>query len=361
MKSFSDFIIDSKILKQNAINIKNSLHTPAKFCAIVKADAYGLGAKAICQNLVGIADYFGVSNINEALEIRGFDKQTPILVLGVVSDDDMDACNDNNISISISNIEKLLEVVKFCKKNKRIIKVHLQINTGLNRYGLNSASQFRKALKIIRLCRNITLEGIYSHFATKGQDVKFIQRQFKLFESYKNMIKTKGVIFHIASSFATLFDDRLHLDMVRNGFLLYGATPNGIGNSFILTIQSQIVSIMDVKPGETVGYDRLYKVTKPTKIAVVPLGYADGIDRRLSNNFSVLINGEFCQIIGNICMDVFMVDVSKINAKVCDKVVLLGNIGNKKITLFDYAEKLGTSPYEVLLKFRYRRMNYIIK
>lgn len=361
MESFSDFIIDCSQLRQNAQNIKSCLSVKTKFCAIVKADAYGLGVEAVCKTLFGIADFWGVSNIQEALKIRSFDSSTPILVLGMVSFSNLQFCVQNNIAISISSLQKLVEVAKFCKIFKKQIAVHLQVNTGLNRYGFNDILQFKRALRTIYKNKYIRLEGVYSHFATKGQDVDFIYRQFDVFNSYKQLVKDKNVIFHIANSFATLLNGNLHLDMVRNGFLLYGGTPNNIGNSLVLTISSKIVNILDVIPGETIGYDRSVEVTKPTRVAVVPLGYADGVDRKLSNNFSVLINGEWCPIVGNVCMDVFMVDISNVNAKLYDTVVLLGKSKDKMITLYDYATKLQTSPYEILLKFSYKRMNYIKK
>lgn len=361
MESFSDYIVDCKKIKNNALNIKNMLSKNTKFCAIVKANAYGLGTKVVCKTLFGIADFFGVSNIQEALEIRAFDETTPILILGMVSATNLQFCSQNDISISISCFQNLLEVIDFCKKNKKQIKIHLQINTGLNRYGFNDIGQFKRVLSLLRKNKYIKLEGVYSHFATKGQDVDFIYKQFERFGRYRKLFKRGDVIFHMANSFATLIDNNLHLNMVRNGFLLYGGTANDIGNELALTIKSKIVNILDAKPGDTIGYDRLFKVTKPTKIAVVPLGYADGIDRRLSNNFSVLINGQFCPIVGYVCMDVFMVDISNINAKLYDAVVLLGESGDEKITLYDYAQRLKTSPYEALLKFSYRRMNYITK
>ncbi len=361
MQSFSNFIVDCTTIASNAKNIKNLLSPDTKFCAIVKANAYGLGAKAVCKTLSGIADFFGVSSIYEAVKIREIDSETPILVLGASSVENLQYCQENNISVSVSSLEKLTEFIHFCNSNKKHLKIHLQLNTGLNRYGLNDNFQLKRALTAIKRCKYIKLEGVYSHFATKLQDIDYIYQQFQRFISFKKLIKQDDIIFHIASSFATLLDGNLHLDMVRDGFLLYGGTANNIGNKFVLTIESQIVNILHAKPGETIGYDRLYKVTKPTTVAIIPLGYADGMDRRLSNNFSVLINGEKCPIVGNICMDVFMVDITNAKAKLYDKVTLLGANGDKKITIHDYAQKLKTSPYEALLKFNYDRMNYVVK
>lgn len=361
MKSFNDFIVDTKILKSNALNIKSKLGRDTKFCAIVKSNAYGIGTETVCRSLYGIADFFAVANVCEGVNIRVFDKITPVLILGVTSEDDLEIVAKNSLSISVSNIEKLLEIIKFCDKSKLKINVHLQINTGLNRFGFRTIALFREGLKLIEKSEFVSLEGMYSHFATKGNDVGFIKKQFIRFNQFKKYIKSDDVICHIANSFATTFDKKFHLDMVRNGFLLYGGGENSIGNKFVLTIKSKIVNVFDAKKGDTIGYDRTYEVKKNMSIAVIPLGYADGYDRRLSNRFYVLVNGERCPILGNICMDCFMVDVSKVNAKTGSEVVILGKQKNDEISLNDIAKVLDTSPYEVLLKFNYRRMNYIVK
>lgn len=361
MKSFNDFIVDTGVLKSNAINIKKQIGKDVKLCAVVKANAYGLGARAICSSIAGIVDFFAVASVCEGLNIRVFDKTTKIVVLGVCSVDDIAIACENNISISVSNLQKLYEICKFCSENELNCNIHLQVNSGLNRYGFCKISEFIKALKIIDLCDYVNLEGVYSHFATKSQDIRFIKKQYLRFLQFKKYIKNKHVICHIANSFATTYDSKFTLNMVRNGFLLYGGTHNSIGNKFVLTIKSQIVNVLEVNKGSSIGYDRTFVAKKRMKIAVVPMGYADGMDRRLSNGFNVLIAGQKCPIVGLICMDVFMVDISNVNAKIGDSVVILGTQGDHKITLDDFAKKMNTSPYEVLLHFNYKRMNYIVK
>lgn len=360
MKSFNDYIVDSKRLKNNAYNIRSVLGRNTKFCAIVKANAYGIGVEAVCRSLYGIADFFAVANVFEGVSIRFFDKITPILILGVSDRDNLDIVAKSNISISISSIEKLVEVINFCESNMVKIKVHLQVNTGLNRFGFRTIALFKEGLKLIEKSEYVILEGIYSHFATKGNDVGFIKKQFIRFNQFKKYIKSNEVICHIANSFATLYDKKFHLNMVRNGFLLYGGGENSIGNKFVVTIKSKIVNIFDVKKGDTIGYDRTFGVKKTMKIAVIPLGYADGYDRRLSNKFYVLVDGEKCPIVGNICMDCFMIDITNIKAKEWSEVVILGKQKNEEIALEDMANILDTSPYEVLLKLNYKRMNYIV-
>jgi len=354
MKCFNDYIVDIDILKNNCWNIKKLIGKNVKFCAIVKADAYGLGCEAICKSLKGLADFFAVACLKEALKIREFDKTTKILILGVVSPKEYEICAENNISISIGTLEQLEKI------NNEKLNIHLQVNTGLNRFGFRSLVEFKKALKLIDSKENVKLEGVYSHFATKEQDVKFINIQFFKFLQFKNLVKDKNVICHIANSFATLQNEKFHLEMVRNGFSLYYGYKN-IFNKPVLTIKSKVINITTIKKGDSIGYDRTYVATKKMKVAVISIGYADGFDRRLSNNFQVIINDKKCPVVGLVCMDVFMVDISDVNAQVGDEVILLGKSKNHQITLFDYAKSLNTSPYEVLLKFNHKRMNYIIK
>jgi len=356
MKSFSNYIVNISQLKKNLNNIKNFLNN-SKICAIVKADAYGIGAKFVCKAISKDVDFFGVANINEALSIRTYDKLSKILVLGVVDSKYYKLCQLKNISISITSIEQLEECVNLGYGNH----IHLQLNTGMNRFGFRSMSQFKKALLIIENS-NLVLEGIYSHLACKHADVLFTRKQIYKFNQFKKCVRNTDVIFHFANSFGTCFDNNIHYNMVRCGNLLYGLTSNTLGNKLIVNITSKIVHINNVKKGESIGYDRTFIAQNKMKVAVVPIGYADGFDRRLSNKFDVLIKGHKCRIVGNICMDVFMVDITNLdNCVVGDEVVILGKQGKNSIMLEDYSKVLDTSPYEVLLKFNSKRLNYIIK
>lgn len=356
MKCLNDYIVDVDKLKNNAINIKNILDNKTKFCAVVKANAYGIGVHTVCQTLKGIADFFAVANLKEALNIRLYDKTTKILILGAINDDEYDECAENNISVSISSFYHLEELIKNIKKK---INIHIQINTGLNRFGFRSINLFKKAINIIRENNLINIEGIYSHFATKENDKVFIKKQFYKFNMFRNLLG-KDVICHIANSYATTFNKNYHLNMVRTGFLLY-AGDKELGNKMVVSIKSKIINILEVRKGESVGYDRSFFVSRNMKVAVVPIGYADGLDRGLSNNFYLLVGGKKCNIVGKICMDVCMIDITDIKCYIGDEVVVLGRQKDEKITLQDYAKALDTSPYEILLKFNYKRMNYIVK
>ena len=356
MRSYTNFIVSSDVIRNNAKNIKLKLQPDVKLCAVVKANAYGHGVEAVCKAIEDYADFFAVTNILEAVKIRAFNQKTKILILGQVEECDLEYCAKNAISVSIGSLKKLEKHAKSLTG----VPIHLQVNTGLNRYGFRSMVEFKKALNFIKN-NGLILEGVYSHFATKENDKVFIKRQNYRFLQFKNAVKDDNVIFHIANSFATTLGSGYQYNMVRTGFLMYGNMANDYSCKPAVEITSEIVNITSVRKGESIGYDRTFFAIKPMKIAVVPVGYADGLSRGLSNNFSMLINGKFCKIVGLICMDVFMVDISNIEVKVGDKVTLLGSDGDKSITLLDYARALNTSPYAVLLGFNYKRMNYIIK
>lgn len=357
MDSFNNYIIDSKQLVTNVVNIKNVLNTKTMLCAVVKADAYGLGLERVCSIIAPYVDYFAVACVKEAKALRMFNKQTPVVILSIIPKDCYNWCVDNNVSVTVSSEEDLIYIENNIDKK---IKVHIPINTGLNRIGISKTKQLKKMLDIIESGSHIELEGIFSHFATKQNDVVFIKKQFYNYCNVKRVIKN-NVMCHIANSFATIYNKLYQLDMVRCGYLIYGnMSANGIYNKPVLKIVSAIASLTNVKKGESVGYDRTYIAKDDMLVAVIPIGYADGLDRRLSNKGYFYIKGKKCPIVGNVCMDAAMVDVTNIEAKIGDNVLILGCDGANNISLDDYARILGTSPYEVQIKFRYDRMNYIV-
>ena len=358
MENFNNYILDLNRLKNNYNQIKSYVGNNVKVCAMAKADAYGHGLKDVCK-AIKHADFFGVASVFEAKEIRCFNKHTSILIVGVLNLDYVLWCSKNNVSVGVSSLNELNEIVKILNGEKLLI--HIKINTGLNRIGLTSVKEFKKMLKVINANKNIVLEGIFTHFATKLNDVEFIIKQHERFSDFIKLVDTKKVIVHCCNSFATLMFPKFHYGMVRCGFNLYGwQLDYKMLLKPVLTITSKIVFIHNVSKGETVGYDRTFKAEKNLKIGVLPIGYADGFDRRLSNNFSVLVNGRWAKVVGNICMDICMIDLTGINASVGDEVVLMGRSGGCELTPYSYANALGTSPYEILLKFQHKRMNKIL-
>ncbi len=356
MKSYTDFIVNISQIRNNILNIKKHIGNDVGFCAVVKANAYSHGLIPIARNIGDIVDYFAVACLKEAMSIRLVDKETNILILSRVERDNLAWCRENNVSISIGSYQQLI----YYGEDLQGVKVHLQVNTGLNRFGFRSLIEYKKSINYIDT-HSFVLEGVYSHFATKSEDKSFIKRQNYKFLQFKNLLKDRDIIFHIANSYVTIFSKEYHYNMVRNGFLMYGFTGEDIDNRPAVEIVSQVIHIGKVRKGDSIGYDRTYRAKSSMTIAVVPVGYADGFDRNLSNNFSVLIKGKWCKVVGLVCMDVFMVDITGINVSIGDRVTLLGKDGENSITLHHYAEALQTSPYAVLLGFNYKRMNYILK
>ena len=355
MKCFNEYIVDVSQLNKNVEKIKNHLGKKVKLCAVVKANAYGAGLETICKNLSGKVDFFACASVEESEVIRSFDNKTSILVLGAVDVYSFNYVQNNDISISVGSLHFLEQIVDANIK----VKIHLQVNSGLNRYGFKTISEFKKALNIILNNKNVTLEGVYSHFATKKNDVEFIKRQYLRFMQFKRIVKKSNVIFHICNSYATEMFPEYHLDMVRVGMMMYGHLPNKIQTKPIVSIKSKIVHVLKVRKGETVGYDRTFVAMKNMTVGIIPIGYADGMSRQLSNKASVLIDNVQCEIVGLVCMDVFMVNISNIDNPLGKEVVVIGD--NDYSNINNYSQITKMSPYELLCSFKYNRMNYQVK
>ncbi len=358
MGYFIDYKIDAKSLIHNIKQLRKIV-AAAKFCAVVKANAYGLGVKNVCPIIKDYVDCFAVANVVEAEEIRTFDTTTPILILGVVDSGSLNWCAKNAVSVSIFS---LIQLKSYCtEKLESVLSVHIKINSGMNRYGLKSLKGLESALKIITKAETIALQGIYTHFSTKDDDLAFIDYQFDFFKKFVEKVKDMQLLVHAANSFAALKVKKYNLDMVRVGFALYGEMEGVSDFKSVVSISSKIVAINNVKAGECVGYVNTFRASKNMKVAVVPCGYGDGLLRGLGNKFSLLVDGVECDILGMICMDCCMIDVTKVkSAFVGSEVVLLGKSCGKEITLKDYAKALGTSSYEILLNFDRKRMNKAI-
>ncbi len=353
MENFNDYRVNLDNLIYNARKIKGM---GVKLCAMVKANAYGHGISYVAEALEGEVDFFGVASFFEAKKLRDMHLTTPILVVGKTDSANVQWCAENNVSVTVSSEE---ELSSFLHELTLPLNVHVKIDTGLHRFGVSSIKEYRAMQKLVANTGMIQMEGLFTHFATKGEDVDFLQAQHKKILPYIKK-SDKNIMVHCCNSFATLHFPKFHHDMVRCGFLLYGWES---GFRPVLEITSRIVYIKDVKKGETVGYDRIYKYSKNGRVAIVPLGYADGFDRRLSNNFQVLVNGVYVNVIGRVCMDIFYIDVSPLSdVKVGDEVLILGVRNKKVISVHNYANRLNTSVYDILLKLNNRRMNvFVIK
>ena len=360
MENYINYIVNAKSLKYNAKLIRQRIGSNCKLCAMVKANAYGHGIEVVCRVLKSSVDFFGTATVQEAEQIRNI-VDTPVLLVAKIYPKNVNWCAKNNISVTVDSLQELQEFEKLLKKNQ-VLKVHLKINTGLNRIGFNNIEDFLEAYSYVTTeSTKLQLEGVYTHYATKGNDVAFIMQQYSRFLKYINKIDTTNIIVHCCNSYATDHYDFMHHDMVRCGFNLYGYSTKP-GYKPVAKIASKIISMHNVPKGQTIGYDRSYKAQEDMIVGVVAMGYADGLDRRNSNKSQVIINGQLADVVGNICMDVCMVDLTHVKGvKLWDEVVILGNDGKKEISPQYYADILDTSAYEVLLKFNQRRSNIVVK
>ena len=360
MESFNSKQINIKNLKYNFNYIKNKINNK-KICVMVKANAYGHGLTEIVQNLKD-ADFFGVANFDEALAIRKTNKDVKILIVGKTKN--FENCAKNNVSISISSLEELKFLIKNLN-NYANINIHLKVNCGMNRYGFSSLLQFKKAYKLAVNC-GINVEGVFTHFSCIGEDKEQYEIQKLKFLKFLECIpKNQNPIIHVGGS-GVVFENngkckynlpsyQIPFDMVRVGIVIYGYPPFKTAHKLkkVMKIQSQIVQINQVKKGEYLGYGLGFKTKKDMQVAVLPLGYADGIMRNLTGKIKVKYlkkeNGKtkiyFCKVLGKICMDCTFIDISSVpNARVGDKIVVMDNADV-------FAKAAGTISYEILTNF----------
>ncbi len=365
--------IDTKALVHNLKIFKNKLGDK-KFMAVVKADAYGHSAKALCPILEqNGADWFAVSNINEAIALREAGIKKPILILGYTPVDMVRELVKNDLSqcvYSTEYAEKLSALAVFYDIK---VKAHIKLDTGMSRLGFNCKNndlcELNDALKAASL-PNIICEGVFTHFAvadrTAAQEDGFTQKQYDLFIKACNYFKAEGfndTLFHCCNSAATILDNDKHLDMARVGISLYGLSPSSdltLDDDLtpVMTVKSVVSLVKQINTGDTVNYGRTFKCEKPMKIATVTAGYADGYPRALSNQGYVYINGYRADIVGRVCMDQMCVDVTDIpDVKMGDEVLLFG----KDLTVDALADLCGTINYEIICGISPRVPRVILK
>ncbi len=352
--------IDTKALVHNLKILKNKLGDK-KIAAVVKADAYGHSAKDLCPILEqNGADWFAVSNINEAINLRETGIKKPILILGYTPVDMVRELVNNDLSqcvYSTEYAEKLSALAVFYGIK---VKAHIKLDTGMSRLGFNCKNddlcELSDALKAASL-PNIICEGVFTHFAVadrnESQEDGFTQKQYNLFIKACDRFKAEGfnnTLFHCCNSAGTILDNDKHLDMGRVGISLYGLSPSSglkLNDDLIpvMTVKSVVSLVKEINVGDTVSYGRTFKCEKPMKIATVTAGYADGYPRSLSNQGYVYINGHRADIVGRVCMDQMCVDVTDIpNVKMGDEVLLFG----KDLKVDALADLCGTINYEII-------------
>ena len=354
--------VDLAILRQNLINIKSS--TNAKVMMLVKANAYGHGAVECAKQAekVGI-DYLGVATIEEGIELRQNGIKLPILSLGPIPIGSEEDCILADIEQAVGSKEEVERLSYFTQKNKKTLGIHIKIETGMHRTGVRTGEDLEELLNTIKQNEYIRIKGMFTHFAQSDTfDKAYTDMQVKEFkkaiEQIKNSVGDCGII-HASNSGGILSYPEYKFDMVRAGITCYGYYPSHqtkktIELKPVLSLKTAIVAINKLKKGESVSYGSRFTAQKDMLVAVLPIGYGDGYKRLLSNRGEVVLNGKRAKILGTVCMDMTMIDVTDIPANVGDEVILLGNDGKLSITADELAEISQTISYEILLSFTSR-------
>lgn len=336
---FNSFIVNRNNLINNVKQVKLK-NLNSKICAMVKANAYGVGDIDVVKILDKYVDFFGVACFFEANRISKYTNKK-ILIVGPLE--------KQNIKSSFSYTCSSLEDIKYLKNLNKKINIHLKVNSGMNRYGFKNIDNFKLALKEIKSSK-LNLEGLFTHFATEDD---YVDIQMKLFNKFIAIVKEFefNVIVHADNSIVNIKKNH-NLDMVRVGFSLYNS--NNFEFKSVVEIKSRIVGVNYVKKDELVGYNRNYVANKFRKVAIIPVGYADGFSVK-NIGLYLYVNNKKCKVL-NVCMDCFMLDITNSNVKKGTDIFVLNNINS----LTRYAKHLQISEYEVMCNFSTIRANKLI-
>ncbi len=366
--------IDLDNIKHNLNLIKAKLTNGSKIIGVVKADGYGYGSIEIARFLAANnVDMLAVSVLTEGIELRRAGITLPILLFNYVGVDNYDLLIHYDLTPTIYSLPFALKLNDVAKSWNKIMDVHLNIDTGMHRLGV-LLKDLPNFLEKIKSCTYLNLKGLYSHFSTADEnDLNYTKYQLNQFIKAREIILSLGfdkVEFHLANSAAMMREVAVGYDYVRVGAALYGFNPGenlNQGNldapiKSSLTFKTLIGHLKTLKKGAAIGYGATYITTKNTRIATLPVGYADGLRRSFSNMGEVLIRGQRARIVGTIAMDQCMVDVTGIKGvKVGDEVVIIGKQGNEEITLTDLAKLDNTISYELPALINRRVPRYYLK
>ena len=353
--------INLDAIEHNILELKSFVRPNTKILAVVKADAYGHGSTMIAPTLLASGvDYLGVASIDEGMELRNNKFTCPILVLGAAPVWAFDYAAKNNISLSMF-LENHIEAAELTFNKTGIkTKAHIKLDTGMNRIGVEKEDAV-DFIKRVQNNKSIELQGIFTHFACAEIESK-TKEQLKIWNDIISKVNTKGLLLHCFNTAATIAGYKEeNYNMVRLGLALYGLIPDlpdfakTIPNlTPAMSLKGRIINIHIAHKNSGVSYSHTYTTDKETKIATIPIGYADGVDRRLSNKIYGIINGQKVPQIGNITMDQMMFDITGIEANEGDIITLIGSDGNENISINVWAEKLGTINYELICRLKAR-------
>ncbi|MBU0649450.1 alanine racemase [Patescibacteria group bacterium] len=365
--------ISKKSLIHNLKTFRQIIGPKVNLMSVVKSNAYGHGMVEVAEVAEKHVDWFGVDNVDEALALKKSGIEKPILILGYTINSRLADVVENEFRQTVYNEETLNELGKLSEKFNKKVYLHFKAETGTSRQGIG-LDQLLERLEILKKYPDLIFEGLSTHYANieDTTDHTFAMEQLERFNKFIEMLKEQGIevpIKHTACSAAAILFPQTFFDMVRVGISQYGmwssketyVSANGLKRKIelkpIICWKTIIAQVKELEPGTAVSYGLTEKVSHRTRAAIIPVGYWDGYDRRLSSVGNVLVNGVRCKILGRICMNMSMVDVTDAGeVKSEDEVVLLGAQGGECITAEELAQKIGTINYEAVT-----RINPVIK
>ena len=358
--------LDAEAPEHNLTQLRKNAEPGVLFCAVIKSNAYGHGAAQI-RSMLPSADWLGVNSLEEGLELRGWGEKRPIVLLGHVPLNRLAEAVEADLSLTVYNPETL-RALSALPRSLPPARLHLKIETGTGRQGI-MAADLDGYLDGIRAAAGARLEGVSTHFANIEDTLNhaYAQKQLETFESALRIIEKKAgrpPIIHAACTAATILFPKTHFTMLRSGIGLYGLWPSR--ETFlsaqaaslpmpelrpVLSWKTRIVQIKEVPEGSYIGYGCSYRTTRRTVVGVLPVGYSDGYDRALGNRAHILVKGKRAAVIGRICMNLCMADLTDIpGVRLEEEAVLLGRSGDETISAETMAEWAGTINYEVVTR-----------
>lgn len=353
-------------IRYNLKAVMARLAPGTKLCMVMKADGYGLGAEDVARAVEDLTDFFAVSTSFEAMQLRAAGLSKPILILGYTWPEDYEEMIRMNVRINIFNEEDALLLSSVAEGMGRKARVHFSLDTGMSRLGFAATEESADTMVRISRFKGIDAEGIFTHFAKADDpDLSDAYRQFILFQNFIQKLRAKGLeipICHAANSAASLVMPDASLNMVRLGIAAYGYYPSDEMDRPVtlhrtMELKSHVSCIRNIPPGTGISYGYTYVAPLPRRIATIPVGYADGYSRALSDVGEVLIRGKRAPIRGRVCMDQMMVDITDIpGVTVGDEVTLIGRDGDEEISVQELQDKSGVLSYEIICGLSRRRV-----
>ncbi len=347
--TWAEINLDS--LKSNFLQVKRIIGNRVGVISIVKADAYGHGAVSVSKALIESgSDMLGVATVEEALELRESSIRAPIVLLGGIQPEEAESAIKNDLTPSIFSLASAQAINKYAEKSGKAVRYHLKVDTGMNRLGVDSG-EICDFLNHISDLKNLEMEGVFTHFANAdGESRDYTLNQISVFRALLSLINQSGFYpryVHSANSAAIQRFYESHMNLVRPGIMLYGSGGiKGCELRPVMILKTKIIQIKRIPSGASVSYGGTFVATRPTIIATLPIGYADGYMRRLSNRARVSVRGTTAPVIGTVCMDLAMIDVTEVpGVEIGDEVVVFGD---ERVSVEDVARWADTIPYEIL-------------